>query len=772
MAVQPRSDEQGYRVHSSHWGPFEGRWLGEQLDIRPTCSVGETPPLMGNLVDTARHATRVTQPMIRSGWLEAGPGPSIRGRDPFIPVSWDEAVRLVGDEIRRVIELHGNESIYGGSYGWSSAGRFHHAQSHVHRFLNVAGGYVASKGTYSTGAAEVFLPHVVDAVDTVTSLWHDWEAIITGSDLILAFGGIPLKNMLVAPGGVADHCGHENLRRYSANGGTVVSVSPVRDDVPTDLPCEWIPMRAFGDTALLLALSYVLINEGLHDERFLDRYTVGFPRFADYVLGKTDGIPKTPSWAEGICGVAASDVVLLARRAASSRTLVNTTYSLQRSQFGEQPLWAALSFAALLGQVGLPGRGFSYGLGSMGSHGKLPMAFPIPALPQGKNRVATFIPVARVADMLLRPGQDYDFDGHVLTYPDIHLVYWAGGNPFHHHQDLFRLREAFARPDTVVVHEQYWTATARHADVVLPVTLSMERSDLGAGRQDTRLIAMHQLVPPLAGTRDDFDIFADLAAHLGVREEYTEGRSSHQWLDVMVAQVQQSMSSVGLNPPDRDEFWRVGGLDIPTRPRGETPIEAFRRNPDRHPLPTPSGRIELFSEVIASFGYDDCPGHATWLEPSERVTVSEQQQGFLQLVANNPATRLHSQLDPGRTSRHSKVSGREPLRIAARDAAVRGIADGDLVRVWNDRGQLLAGAVVTNDVVDGAVQLSTGAWFEPADLDGRPTCIHGNPNSVTLDAGTSRLSQGCSGQLARVRVEKFLGEAPDVTVTKHAPHSD
>src|SRR4030095_1683050 len=151
----------------------------------------------------------------------------------------------------------------------------------------------------------------------------------------------------------------------------------------------------------------------------------------------------------------------------------------------------------------------------------------------------------------------------------------------------------------------------------------------------------------------------------------------------------------------------------------------------------------------------------------------------LHLIANQPSTRLHSQLDAGDHSRAAKIRGREPIRIhpsdagarrirarAARrgggepirihpsDAAARGIRDGDIVRVWSDRGACLAGAVLSEDVRLSVVQLSTGAWFDP--LDPRTPgslCVHGNPNAVTVDVGTSRLAQGSTGQHALVEIE-------------------
>ncbi|WGX95825.1 molybdopterin-dependent oxidoreductase [Nocardioides sp. L-11A] len=762
------SEGRDFQVHSSHWGPYEARLVDGHLEVRAQAGDADPAPLLENIPDSLRHATRVDRPMVRASWLERGPGPGPRV-GPFVPISWDEAADLVAGELRRVIDRHGNRAIFGGSYGWSSAGRFHHAQSHVHRFLNVLGGYVGSRATYSAGAAEVFFPHVVAGAEVVARLWHEWEDVVENAELVLAFGGLPRKNTFVASGGIAEHRVDGYLRQLSERGATVVNLSPLRDDYPPHLPSTWIPVRPFGDVPLILAMCWVLISEDRHDTDFLDRYTVGFEQVRRYVLGESDGVPKDPAWAAPLCDVPADEIIALARRASEARTLINTTHSLQRSQHGEQPLWAALTLACLLGEVGHPGRGYAYSLGSMGNNGAPPMAFPVPALPQGANPVRDFIPVARIADLLLGAGETYDYDGQVLTYPDIRLVYWAGGNPFHHHQDLFRLREAFTRPDTVVVHEQYWTSTARLADIVLPATVSLERRDLGAGRHDRRLIAMHQVAAPHGEARDDFEILASIAERLGVARAYTGGRSSDVWLREMYEDLRGSAADVGVSAPSWDEFWRAGGMPIPPQPREGSPIELFRRDPATHRLPTPSGRIELYSEEIASFGYDDCWGHVAWFESTERVSDRDLADGWLQLLANNPATRLHSQLDPGSFSQASKVAGREPVRIHPDDAGPRGIGDGDVVLISNERGACLAGAVVSPDVKAGVVQLSTGAWFEPVEVDGKELCIHGNPNVLTADVGTSRLTQGCSGQLARVRVARFDGRAPDVRVTRAAP---
>ena len=510
----------------------------------------------------------------------------------------------------------------------------------------------------------------------------------------------------------------------------------------------------------MLGIAHTLAAEALHDRAFLDLFCEGYPVFERYLLGAEDGQAKDAEWAAAICGIPAGEIVALARGMAGRRVLIVTSQSVQRAEHGEQPLWMAVTLAAMLGQIGLEGGGYVYGLGSLANVGKPALAVPIPTLPQGANKVRPFIPVARIADMLLNPGAMFDYDGLRMPYPDIRLVYWAGGNPFHHHQDINRLRRAFARPDTVIVHDSAWTASARHADIVLPATITLERDDLGAAVNDPLLIAMHRAVPPYGEARDDYTIFADLAARLGAAEIFTEGRSAADWLRVL---YEQTRSAIGESAPDFDSFWERGELPLPVAPDDGGPMRAFRLDPDGAPLPTPSGKVEIFSSTIAGYNYADCPGHAFWLPPLDGVGAAVMADFPLQLVANQPASRLHSQLDFGAASQDSKIRGREPVRVHPDDAAARGIADGDIVRLFNTRGACLAAAVISEDIRPGVIQLATGAWYDPeSPQEDAPLCVHGNPNVVTRDIGTSSLSQGCSGQLTCVQLERFTGNLPPV----------
>ena len=732
------------------------------VEIVPHPQDPDPSPLLGNIPASVSHRARIARPMVRRGWLERGPGADRRrGRDDFIPLPGPRALDLVAAELRRVYAAYGPRSIFGGSYGWASAGRFHDAPRQLHRFLNMAGGYVRSVNSYSSGAATVILPHIIGPQDAVAGNNVSWDELVAHSALVLAFGGMALKNNDVGGGGTGEHIARARLRAARRHGTEFHLIGPLRDDLPTEIGAVWHSIRPGTDVALMLGIAHTLVSEELHDRAFLDRFCVGYKIFETYLLGQCDGRPKDAAWASTICGLPADEITALARRAAGRRTLVTCSQSLQRGEHGEQPVWMGVVLAALLGQIGLPGGGFAYALGSTSNTGKPPLAVPLPTLPLGQNSISDFIPVARIADMLLHPGGPYDYNGQRLNYPDIKLVYWAGGNPFHHHQDLKRLRVAFARPETVILHDSAWTTSARHADLVLPATVTLEREDIGGSAGDPLLVAMHRAVPAYEEAQDDYTIFSKLAQRLGIVETFTEGRSAHRWLRHLYKPTRRALLEQGADAPDFDGFWEKGEVTLPTRSWDGGIVRAFRNDPERAPLPTPSGRIEIASERIAGFGYEDCSGHPVWLSPSEGASSPRAERFPLQLIANQPATRLHSQLDFGATSLASKIKDREPARIHPQDAAARDIADGDVVRLYNDRGACLAGAVLSDALRPGVVQLSTGAWYDPEDPDAdNPLCVHGNPNVLTRDVGTSRLAQGCTGQLTVVEIERFDGPLP------------
>ncbi|MCU4183404.1 molybdopterin-dependent oxidoreductase [Acidiferrimicrobium sp. IK] len=745
--------------HASHWGSFSVDADGERV-LRVVAHPDDPnpSPLLDNIAAAARHPARVFSPTVRRGWWEDGPGADERrGRDEWLTVGWDAVLDRLAAELERVRSVGGPEAVYAGSYGWASAGRFHHAQSQLRRFFNLFGGSTVSVNTYSTGAAERILPHVVGSDEQVWRSATAWPVIAEHTELLVCFGGLPAKNAAVSPGGVTRHTVKDHLAAGAARGLEIVSFSPLRDDVAAGLGARWQPVRPGTDVAVMLAMARVLVDEGLADLDFCATHCAGVDRFVAGLAG------ATPDWASSLSGVPAEVITSLARRMASRRTLVTTSWSLQRAEHGEQPVWASIALAALLGQIGLPGGGFGNGYSSLADIGGGRNRVPFPSLPGAGRPARSWIPVARVADMLLDPGGRYEIDGEARVYPAIDLVYWTGGNPFHHHQDLNRLRRALRRPATVVVHEPYWTATARHADVVLPATITLERNDVAVGRGDGHVTAMQAALAPYGSARNDFDIFAGLARRLGFEAELTEGREEDGWLRHLWARWSRRLSDAGMPTMSFDEFWAAGEQRFDAADDRRVYLSAYRADPAAHPLATPSGRIELASAVIDGYGYADCPGVPTWIEPAEWAGAPAAARWPLVMVANNPATRLHSQLDVGALSAGSKVAGREPVRIHPSDAEPRGVSTGDVVAVWNDRGRVLAGAVVSDDVMPGVVQLSTGAWYDPDDpAADAPTCVHGNPNVLTADRAASRLSQACTGQHALVELARFDGVAPPV----------
>ncbi|MGO4832289.1 molybdopterin-dependent oxidoreductase, partial [Rhizobiaceae sp. 2RAB30] len=484
------------------------------------------------MIDAARSAARVERPSVRKSFYEKGEAATGTGRgsEPFIEITWDEAERLVAHHVDRIRSQHGNRAIYGGSYGWASAGRFHHAQSQVHRFLNLAGGYTRSVQNYSYAAGDVILPHVIGSSSGLSGGHTVWTEIARHARHVLMFGGTPWKNAQINNGGTSRHTLRENLSLLKAAGVTATCISPIRDDAVSGFGAQWMPIRPNTDVALMLALCHEILAAGREDRAFLDRYTIGWEAFANYVTGGSDGIAKDPVWAAAITEIPAEDIRALAAAVLEKPTLVMVAWSLQRADHGEHTFWAAIALCCLMGTVGLPGLGFGFGYGATNGVGNPEVDFSWPALPQGHNAVIDFIPVARIADMLLNRGEMFHYNGKILTYPDIRMVYWAGGNPFHHHQDINKLIAAWRVPEVVVVHEPWWTSTARFADIVLPVTTQMERNDIACSSRDNAIIPSRKILEPFGEARNDFDIFAGIADRLGFGAAFTEGRDEEGWL--------------------------------------------------------------------------------------------------------------------------------------------------------------------------------------------------------------------------------------------------
>lgn len=751
------------RLTAAHWGAYRIDETDPEAALVPL----ESDPLPSRIgrgwLSAARDGgARIRRPAIRRGWLTGDRG-AARNEDAFVEVPWDEALGFAASEIARVREQFGNGAIYGGSYGWASAGRFHHAQSQLRRFLNLAGGYVAARDTYSHAAGEVILPHITGMSNKqfeegLTS----WPLIAQNCEILLAFGGISTRTAQITAGGTSEHEVGFWMAQAAAAGMQTLCVSPLRSDAPAIAGSSWIPIRPNSDVALMLALCHELFENRWHDESFLARYTSGWQAFRSYVGGTVDGIPKSPKWAAPLCDLPEADIRDLAARLHGRKVMVSVAWGLQRADHGEQAVWAGLALAALLGQIGAPGTGFGFGYGSTTPPGRPKRFVAWPSVPQGVNPVSDFIPVARLADMLLFPRESYHYNGASRKYPDIRLVYWAGGNPFHHHQDLFRLEHAWTRPETVIVHDHSWTATARRADIVLPCTSPLEREDIMMNPRNPRLVFMSRVIEPQGEARDDFAIFAALSRRMGFGDEFDEGRDASEWLSWLWDRARAVGQREGFALPDLDDFKRMGQWVIPDEDRVRIQFEDYVRDPAATPLRTESGRITLFNEAIARMRLPDCPGHPAWLEPAEWTFGGD--VDALHLISNQPDTRLHSQLDNGNEARSAKARGREICLIHENTARRFGISDGDVVRLFNARGACLASARCTRDMREDCVVLPTGAWLDIQNTPVGRIDVHGNPNVLTMDKGTSGLAQGNISHTTLVRIEKWTYPLPPIRV--------
>jgi biotin/methionine sulfoxide reductase len=559
---------------ASHWGVYNVAVddTGKIVSSSAPAFDPNPSPLFRGLPELVHSEHRIDQPYARESFLrERGRSRHKRGRDRFVPVGWDDALTIIEEELRRITTAFGNESIYGGSYGWASAGRLHHSPSVLKRFLGLNGGYVDKLGNHSFGAALHVLPYVIGSGDVLRHAMP-WPLIVEHTRLIVMFGGAHLKNAQLDSGGTVIHDTTDWFKRAHAAGIEIVNISPARDDVWDEVRSSWISLRPNTDVALMLGLAHTLVAEGLHDRAFLDRYCEGYSRFEDYLLGRYDGQPKNARWASEITGVAEAEIKNLARRMAMTRTLITMSWSIQRAHHGEQPTWMTVALAALLGQIGLPGGGFSFGLAAIVGIGvPLPPNLPRPTLPLGTNAIKNHVPVGRIADMLLRPGEELPYNGRVIRFPDIRLIYSVGGNPFHHNTNLNRFVEAWQRPEAVFVHEPFWSPAAKFSDIVLPATTTLERNDIQAADLSRFYVAMRKAIEPVAQSRNDFHIFAELSERLGFGDAYTEGRDEMGWLRHMYDGAAERAAKLEYNMPSFDEFWDVGLYEFP-QPKESTPF--------------------------------------------------------------------------------------------------------------------------------------------------------------------------------------------------------
>jgi len=595
---------------------------------------------------------RILYPCVREGYLKNGykSDKSKRGSDKYVRVSWEKAFDLIADELKRVYKSYGPDAVFGGSYGWFCVGSLNNPQALVGRMLGVAGGYTSRTLTYSTHAIRAITPYVTGG-DESSNQQTAYPNLIANSECIVFWSSDPINTNQIA-WGVPDHQSYEYMKQLKAEAKKrnikFYCIDPVYNNTAMYFGAEHIKVRPTTDVAMMLGMAHYLYSENLYSKEFVEKYTSGFAEFKAYLLGEgEDKVIKTPEWAAKICGVEASVIKMLAKEFASKRTMLMGGWGFQRAHHGEQPHWMLITLASMIGQIGLAGGGFGcayhysdggvpapaaatgnplsdvkMGNGSQGAAASADAPAASPGLTgisvnskvdgPWKQRKIPVIPVSRIVECLENPGREILFDGKKLTYPDLKMAYWAGGNPFHHHQDRNRMIKAWQKFETFVVNECFWTATARMADIVLPATTEQERNDITKSHTNSYIFSMKKAVEPVGEAMDDFDIFVNILRRFSAAEvlAFTEGKSKMEWIKSFYDESYNKAKKSGVAMPAFDEFWEKGFVkfETPEAAKNFIKYKTFRDNPVTNRLGTPSGKIEIFSKKLQDTGTKSAKG--------------------------------------------------------------------------------------------------------------------------------------------------------------------
>lgn len=641
---------------------------------------------------------RLARPLVRTG---------PRGSGAFREVPWSEALDRVADGLMRVRDRHGPAAIMSLGGSGSCRGALHHTGNLTRRFLALFGGYTGIHGSYSSGAASYTMPFLLgdapSGIDAAT-LQHTRMILLWGANVDDCRLGCELSG---------------RVRQARDRGVPVVVIDPRRTRTVARLGSAWLPVRPGTDAAFMLAILHVLIVEGLVDRPFVERVSVGFARLERHVLGHDGTPPKTPAWAEAICGTPASAITDLARRYGATRpTALIPGLSIQRTLGGEEATRLAIALQVATGNVGILG-------GSAGGPAWARLPGPrVGTLPVPPNPVGLSVPVYRWPDAIL--------EGRRGGYPsDVHAVYNVGGNYLVQGADVAKSARALESLEFAACHDYFLTPTARYCDVVLPVAASPEREDIvltGANM----LLYSHRAVEPPPGVMTDYDVFCALAERLGLEPAFSEGRSAASWLEAFLADSE--MAACGA---DQVEAFRRTGIYL-GRDQMRVGLADFVADPKAHPLSTPSGGIELASDDLTRGGFAPVP-HARYLEVRPEYP--------LRLVTPKSRYRVHSQ-----NANIPWFCRREPpaLWLHPDDATARGIVDGDLVVVSSPEGRVQIPARVSDDIMPGVTCLLEGVWptLQPDGTD-----VAGSPNVLTSTEPTLP-SQSSRTHSVLVQVER------------------
>jgi molybdopterin guanine dinucleotide-containing S/N-oxide reductase-like protein len=750
------------------------------------------PPLSLAYKKRCYSPNRVKWPLKRVDFDPEGERhPENRGNSNYVRVSWDEALSIVANEIKRIKEKYTTTAILYQSDCHGENKTVHASHGCARRLLKLLGGYTLqvrnpdSWEGWDWGAKHVWGMEPVGQQVPSANVIPD---IAENSELLLFWG----CDQETTPWGWGGQLPSRLSYWFTDLGIRQVYIAPDLNYAAGVHADKWIPIRPNTDAALYLAIAYIWITEGTYDKEYVATHTHGFEKFDEYVLGKEDGIPKTPRWAAEITGVPSRTARSLAKLWAAKRTsiVIGNGGPGIRGPYSTEPARLQILLLAMQG-LGKPGvqhvKMIEWGMFDRNGEYPLPKSKMRPDLHAGyrggfvSDTNYSFIPKTLVPDAILDPpvswygcesemasreNQFVKYSYPAKDCPEVHMVWsdspcwitcWNEGN---------RLVQAFRDPKIEFVLAQHpWLENdCLLADIILPGNTIFEEQDISQdtlGGQYSLVFPQEICVESIGESRSDYEIVCAIAGKLGLYQEYTGGKTVEEWIKTSFdhSRIQNMISW--------EEIKAKKYYVIPTSPDWKKDLPGLRKfynSPAEHPLMTPTGKIEFESEGLKEHFPEDeeRPPVPHWVPFGETHQESlfhprSEQYPFL-VVSNHPRWGVHANHEDISWLREiptCKVRGADgyqyqPVWIHPRDAARKGIRPGDVVKIFNERGIVLAGAYVTERIIPGTISIDHGAKYDPV-VPGKID-RGGAINSITPRKTTSKNACGMvvSGFLADI----------------------
>ncbi|HEY3365885.1 MAG TPA: DMSO/selenate family reductase complex A subunit [Symbiobacteriaceae bacterium] len=644
------------------------------------------------------HPDRLKYPMKRVGK---------RGEGKFERISWDEALTTIAEQLKRVKTKYGHEAMYI-PYGTGNAGKLSEGNC-MRRLLGLFGGYLGAYNNYSNAANTYGTNYTVGTENTGSS-----REDLANSRFIILWGFNPAETVFSTNTSYY-------LRRAKEAGAKIVVIDPRYSDTVVAFADQWIPLRPTTDNALINAIAHVLITEKLVNQAFLDKLALGYDEehlpegtpkgssFKSYILGETDGTPKSPEWAEPITGIPAATIRKLAREyGAVKPAAIVMGYGPQRHAYGEQPSRGLITLQAMTGNIGVAG-GSTGAMGWIG-YGRSPKMGALPAI----NPVKFSIPVFLFTDAIVRGTEMTAADGVKggdRLPVNIKLILNLAGNALlNQHADINKTAKTLAdesKVEFIVVSEQFLTPSARFADILLPATTWFERNDIATPwAWGDYVLFQNKAIEPLHEAKSAYDWVTLLADKLGLKDKFTEGKTDEDWLRFMVEDARKAWPDF----PTYEGFKQRGVYKY----KYPAPYVAFKQQveePEKFKFPTPSGKIEIYSPALVKLNNPkEIPAIPKYIEAWEGPADPLTAKYPLQCIGWHYKRRCHSIYD---NVPWMEEAARQEMWMNPIDATARGISDGDQVKVFNDRGTMVLPVKVTPRIMPGVTAVPQGAWWTP-----------------------------------------------------------